>query len=95
MSRQVTVAPSVAQKIARWHLPDFLLVEVHLRLREHLPHARLHRTRAPFDGMSYDFSIVDPSNRLSEYQFTFLILHSQDEERLIVANGAFIHRTGV
>jgi hypothetical protein len=52
------------------------------------------RTRAPFDGISYGFEFLDPVNRLCIHKFLFLVVYSQDEERLFIARGAYGRRIG-
>ncbi len=97
MPFQVELRPLVRRQIASWRLPDFLLVEVHLRIRRELsqnPAQILIRTRQPFDGMCYRFSVIDPENRLREYLFVFHVLYSQDEERLLVVRGGCRWREG-
>jgi hypothetical protein len=82
MPYRVHLQPSVVRKIANWGLSDPVLVDVHLFLRELLPtdpSGFLRRARRPFDGMVFEFSFIDPENRLREYEFTFLVLYSQDE----------------
>jgi len=79
-------------------LPDFLLVEVYLRLDEDLSHdpaLHLVRRRTPFDGMVYQFSIIDPSNRLTEHFCFFHVVYSQDEASLTVINFGYLRQTGV
>ncbi len=98
MSYRVEIQPSVRRKIASWNLPDHALVEVYLRLREVLPEnpaQHLRRLSTPFDGMVYQFSFVDPDNRLCEHAFVFLVVYSQDEETLIIANGGYWRRVGM
>ncbi len=88
MPFQVELMPLVNRQIASWRLSDYLFVEVHLRLQRELsqnPAQILIRTRQPFDGMSYLFSIIDPENRFREFVFVFQVLYSQDEERLIIS----------
>jgi hypothetical protein len=85
------------KRIRSWNLPDTILVEVHLRLREELaqsPTMHLVRRDRPFDGMVYAFSLVDPERRLCEHTFAFKVVYSQDEEYLIISNGAYLRRDG-
>lgn len=98
MSFRVEITPSVRRKLAGWNLPDFLLVEVYLRLREELgerPTDLMRRTQQPFDGMEYRFTLIDPGNRLCEHLCVFHVLFSQDEEALLVVNFGYERRTGV
>ena len=98
MAYRVKILPHVRRRIAAWQLPDFLLVDVYLRLGEDLPRDApgcLVRTRLPFDGMCYAFSIIDPSDRLRTHTFVFQILFSQDEERLLVCQAGYQVKTGL
>jgi hypothetical protein len=98
MPYRVQIRPSVRSKIAGWGLSDFVLVDGYLYLNEVLPtdpKAFLRRARQPFDGLLYEFSFIDPENRLRQHLFVFLIVYSQDEETLIVANGAYLRRDGI
>ena len=98
MSYRVKVLPPVARKIARWGLSDAVLVDVYLYLHEVLPTdpaAFLRRGRRPFDGMLYEFSLIDPDNRLCEHVFAFLVVYAQDEQTLLVANGGYWRREGM
>ena len=97
MSFRVQVAHSVRRKIASWRLPDFLMVEIHLRLSEDLARRgseALERSSGPFDGMLYRFILIDPANRLTEHFCTFHVLFGQDEESFHVINFNYIRRTG-
>ena len=94
----VNVTGPVRRKIARWSLPDFLLVEVYIRLAEDLkdnPATRLVRTKMPFDGMVFYVTCVDPENRLTEHHCYFHVLYSQDETTIEVVNFAYRRTTGM
>jgi hypothetical protein len=95
---RVEIRSSVARRIVSWQLSDFLFTEVHLRLRETLralaPRC-LVRTREPFDGLCYPFSVVDPENRLREHLFVFQVVFTQDEMGLIVTQAGHMMRTGL
>lgn len=98
MSYRVRIRKSAAAQITSWNLPDFLLVEIHLRLREQLaqsPTTHLHRVRQPYDGMVYEFSLVDSQNRLCEHVCTFLVVYDQDEQTLIVTNAGYRRQIGI
>jgi hypothetical protein len=98
MSYRVEVRRYVSKKIISWNLPDPVLVEVYLRLRENLssnPAEHLRRTRRPFEGMVCEFAFIDPENRICEHVFCFLVLYSQDEESVIIANGGYERRVGM
>ena len=98
MSYRSVIQPSVAKKIAGWGLSDAVLVDVYLALKELLPSsptAFLRRAETPFDGMLFEFSSIDPANRLRQHLFVFLVVYSQDEETLIVANGGYQRRDGI
>jgi hypothetical protein len=91
MSYRVSVRSSVHRRILKWGLSDSMLVEVFLRLQQELPRNApqlLQRTTKPFDGMTYRFSLVDPENRLCHHTFWFHLVFAQDEETLLVVNGA-------
>jgi hypothetical protein len=98
MSFRVEIPSVVQRRIVSWSLPDFVFVEVHLRLTEDLandPKRFLIRTRQPFDGMAFFFELIDPSNRLCVHRFVFQIVYSQDEERILVARGAYARYVGM
>ena len=97
MSFAVRVRESVQRQIARWGLPDFLLVEAYLRLTEDLkenPAQRLVRAETPFDGMVFYFSCVDPDNRFTEHHCYFQVMYAQDETTLLVVNFGYRRSTG-
>ena len=78
MSYKVRIARHVERRINTWGLPDELLVEVHLRLRDRLPQdptGLLHRTRKPFDGMEYRFALMDLTNRFCEHLCFFHVVY--------------------
>src|SRR5262249_36136441 len=78
--------------------PDFVFVEVHLRLNEDLPRGapgNLLQVAAPFDGLVYFFEMVDPENRLVNHAFAFHILVRADEETLLVADGRYLRQSAV
>jgi hypothetical protein len=58
------------------------------------PAELLVRTNVPFDGMSYGFEFIDPTNRLCVHEFLFLVVYSHDEETLHVVRGADGRRIG-
>jgi hypothetical protein len=65
--------------------------EVLLRLLQVLPSSptqHLQRVRQPFDGMVYQFSMIDPEDRLTEHHFSFHVVYGQDEQTLFVPRGA-------
>jgi hypothetical protein len=97
VSYRLIVSDLARRQIAGWELPDPLFVDVYLRLREleTNPAERLVRTVAPFSGMSRIFSVVDPTDRLTEYTFFFEIRYGQDEVTLYVVRGGFERTTGV
>ncbi len=98
MPFQVRIVSSLARHISSWQLPDSVLVEVYLRLRDDLirdPAHSLQRTQQLFDGMNYSFSLMDPENRLQEHFFTFQVLYGSDEETLYVVRGAYIRTSGI
>ena len=98
MNYRVRIRSSVSARIMSWQLSDSMLVEVYLRLREHLaqsPATHLRRVRHPYDGLVYEFSMVDPQNRLCEHFFIFLVMYGQDEETLILTNAGYVRRVGI
>jgi hypothetical protein len=98
VSYKVQLTDRVRRQIASWNLPDAVLVEVYLRLRERLaenPTDQLIRTPDPFDGLVYAFEMVDPQNRLSVYRLFFHVIYGQDEETLYVLNGAMLYSFGL
>ena len=98
MAFKVLVWPSVDKRISAWKLSDFVFVEVYLRLREDLPSnppRLMRRATSPFDGMVYEFELIDPENRLCQHLFTFQVVYSQDEETLIIAKAGHERRDGI
>ena len=88
----------LSRQIVSWQLPDEVLVEVYLRLREALPQSPLQflqREEQPFDGMVYRFSLVDPHNRIVVHYFAFHVLYGQDEETLYIVRGGYVKSSGV
>lgn len=101
MSYRVVIPTTVSRRMVAW-LPDFLLVEAHMRLREELarePRNLLRRTTqrvgSPFDGLIYSFSLVDPQDRLVEHFLTFQVVYGQDEQTLVVTNFAYAKLAGI
>jgi hypothetical protein len=70
-------------------LPQPVFVDVGLRLAalQDRPADKLLRAEAPYPGMNYLFTLIDPDNWLAEYRFGFYVLYGQDEETLHVVNG--------
>jgi hypothetical protein len=98
MPYRVHIRPAVAKKIAGWALSDYVLVDVYLFLNEVLasdPMRFLRRVPRPFDGMVYEFSLIDPENRLRQHFFVFQVVYAQDEQSLIIANGAYLRSDGM
>lgn len=90
MSYKINLPQRVRREIGSWNLPDYMMVEVYLRLRERLgesPSSLLVRISEPWDGMAFAFEIIDPLNRLRSFQFLFHVLYGQDEETLYVTHG--------
>lgn len=97
MKYRTELSPRAARQIRSFELPDHMLVEIYLRLRYELaeePARYLQRSHFPIDGMVYQFSMVDPANRLCKHFFKFLVVFSQDEERLIVQNVGYERHVG-
>jgi hypothetical protein len=98
MAYKVVVHPRVQATIASWGLSNFVLVDVYLMLHEVLssqPAAFLRRAEFPFDGMLFEFNLVDPENRLRQHEFVFLVTYGQDEQTLQIAKGGYVRRDGV
>jgi hypothetical protein len=98
MSYRVIIPPAIASRIAGWGLSDAVFVDVYLFLREVLPTAPteyLQRRRQPFDGMVYEFSLIDPGNRLREHLFAFHVLYGQDEQTLVIVKGGYRRHDGI
>lgn len=92
MSYTASILPFVKRQISSWGLSEYALVEVYLRLKEHLPadpRGLLAPNNEERGGMIYHFSFVDPENRLREHSFAFRVFFSQDETKLIVASGVY------
>ncbi len=95
MSFKIRVSDRAIAEIRGWQLPDRVLEEVYLYLREVLPadlENNLHRESEPFDrsrGMTCSFSRRDHHVRDREHHFNFHIFFSQDEEALIIARGDY------
>jgi hypothetical protein len=98
MPLRVRFHPYLTGKIRRWQLPDDILVDVWMRLRdlveESQPLSRLRRDREQSDGLVYRFRLYDPHNRLRSYLFSFDVVYTQDEESLIVENGSMLLSDG-
>ena len=98
MPYRLVLHPTVAKTIASWGLSDPVLVDVYLYLREVLPldpPRFLRRARQPFDGMLFEFELIDSENRLRQHYFVFQVLYSQDEQSLIIAKGGYERRDGI
>src|SRR5262245_55416896 len=93
MPYKVRIARRAVAQIQGWHLPDRILVEVYLYLREVLPadpESNLSRESDPFDqGMTCRFTRRDPHVRGREHHFVFHVFISQDEEALCIERGAY------
>ena len=94
MAYQVRVTTEASRVIQSWGLPDVVMVEARLRLRQlqDNPAELLIRAQEPFDGMVYYFEFIDPTHRLHEYRFAFHIEYAQDEEQIIVVTGIYVPR---
>jgi hypothetical protein len=98
VSYKVVLHPRVQRALASWGLSNFVLVDVYLILHEVLssqPAAVLRRAEVPFDGMLFEFNLIDPENRLRQHQFVFLVVYGQDEQTLQIANAGYVRRDGV
>jgi hypothetical protein len=83
---RVVMQPRVHRQIARWPMPDVVLVDCHQQLSSlrNNPAEQLVREKQPFDGMTMRFEVIDPINRLVVHRFGFLIVYGMDEETLFV-----------
>lgn len=97
MSYKVVLASALRKRIAKWQLPDSLLVDVYLRLQSlaDKPADQLVRLETPFAGMIYAFALIDPADRMTEYRFLFEVRYGQDEQTLHVIRGGFQRITGL
>ncbi len=92
MSFRLRLPLPVRRRIAGWHLPDEMTVDIYLRLEADLserPAERMERTAHPFDGMTYTLKLIDQSNRTYGYAFAFHIKYATDEETLLVIRGGY------
>ena len=99
MSYITRLDPLVYRQLVRWGLSDAVRVEVHLHLNDRLPRsptALLIRDPSLFEdeGMTYQFELIDPENRLLEHHFLFQVFYHADEQTLIIRRGIHITRTG-
>jgi hypothetical protein len=95
VSFKVVLTDRCRRDIVSWKLPDPVLVDVHLRLRQDLsdfPGIELVRSD---EGMVYPLEIIDPHNRLSLYRFFFQVIYGQDEATLYVIRGSMLHTFGI
>jgi hypothetical protein len=98
MPYRAELAPGIGATINSWGLPDFVFVEVHLRLRESLPEGapcNLLRVAAPFDGLVYFFEMVDPENRFVTHAFAFHVVFLADEETIRVVSASYLRQSTV
>ena len=87
----------IRQRMAAWNLPDFLVVDIYLRLRDELgqhPPQYLRPIPGSIGGMEYRFAVVDPEDRLCEHVCVFLVMFSQDEESLEVVGFQYERHLG-
>jgi hypothetical protein len=89
----------VRRQIAGWHLPESLLIDVHLR-SDDLPRAPAELLRRDPDwfsgeGMVHGFDLIDPVNRMLVHAFRFQVFYLPDEETLLVARGAHVTGEGL
>ena len=97
MSYRVVILPTAARQIGSWGLSTAVLVEVYLRLREHLPDRpteRLTPASEPDGGMLFPFDLVDPDNRFCRHTYLFRVYYHPDEATLIVASGVYRREVG-
>jgi len=95
MPYKIRLAPRVVTQIRGWQLPDKILAEVYLYLREVLPvdlENNLIRESEPFDrskGMTCRLTRRDHHVQGREHHFIFHVFISQDEEALCIERGAY------
>ncbi len=97
MSYRIHIHPMVKRQIAGWQLPDPVLVEVYLRLREDLaeqPSRLLFPSTEADGGMIFPVSVTDPDNRLCEHTFAFRVYYHTDETTLLVTSGLYRKQVG-
>ena len=97
MSYRIQIRPSTVRQIASWQLPESILVEVHLRLKqdlEELPALVLFPSDDARGGMLFPFSVIDPDNRLCEHTFAFRVYYGTDETTLFVTSGLYRKQVG-
>jgi hypothetical protein len=78
-------------------LPDPVLVEVYLRLKEDLaeqPTRVMVPSTEPGGGMLFPLSVIDPDNRLCEHTFAFRVYYGTDEATLRVTSGLYRKQVG-
>lgn len=100
MEYKTRLDPLVRRQIARWGLSDGLLVDVHLRLNDELPHAPAtflskDSTRFGGEGMVYGFDLIDPNNRMLVHVFRFQVFYLPDEQTLLITRGAHVTAQGI
>ncbi len=95
MAYKVRLSPRVVAQIKGWHLPDRILEEVYLYLRDVLPadpENNLIRESQPFSpskGMTCSLTRRDHHVRGREHYFGFHVFLSQDEEALWIERGVY------
>jgi hypothetical protein len=97
LSFKVVLSKRVRKEISSWGLPDSVLVDVYLQLREALgdnPGVQLVHADDGYEGMVFPLALVDPANRLSVFRFIFRVVYGQDEETLFVLRGSMLHTFG-
>jgi hypothetical protein len=100
VSYRVRITPRVIAQVQGWHLPDKILVEVYLYLREVLPadlEHNLSREGEPFDrsrGLTCSFTRRDHHVLGREHHFMFHVFFSQDEAALCIQRGAYDQENG-
>ena len=101
MPYKVRLQPLVVSQIQGWQLPDTILVEVNLFLREVLPadlEHNLNRESDPFDafrGMTCGCTRRDHHVQGREHHFIFHVFFSEDEQFLRIENGSYNRDDGM
>ncbi|MCI0462660.1 MAG: hypothetical protein L0Z62_37400 [Gemmataceae bacterium] len=98
MPYRTRILPLAGRQIRSWGLSDFVVVEVYLRLTERLanqPAQQMYPSAEPDGGMLYQFSVIDPENRLCEHTFQFRVYYHPDETTLLVTSGIYRRQVGM
>jgi hypothetical protein len=92
---KIRLDPLVRRQLLGWKLPDGVLVDIHIRLHDHLarsPISLLRDDSGWFDneGLVYGFEMIDPEDRMLVHYFRFQVFYHADEQSLLVTRGAHL-----